>query len=895
MDMLNGFKITKYWIVPFLMVCIFTSTVQAQQTINERIKTRVTERLRKKGLSPKEIEIEVEKQIKQNNDLQNSISNSFENEIKSEVSNSRLTCTDIPADQKAFLQQFYNNFNGAGSTWATNWDFNTPVTSWNGTTGWKGISIVNCNIVSLQVVINNTPTTYNFPDISALTKLQYLTVAFNPNAVLNQMQGNISNIGNLPELKYLQLNSVNLNGVIPTNFLNLTDTLLELRLDNCNLSDNSEFCSMISNFHSLNFLSLNQNDYSGSLPTCINPTNLPNLKYVIIGYNQFEDISVLSQFLNLEVLWAFHNSISSIPDFSLHTNLTNLYLDYNNISGTIPSYVETKGFHTLRLEYNNLEGYVPHIKFVNHYISNPMYGFSTSGIRILGNKFRFIDIADNFDYIKNTFSTFDYSPQADTDTPLVLNVLLGQTVNLKMFEDDHFLAGDTFTWYKQNTSGTAYTAVTNEITGNNIYSFIADTDSPGVYYCISKHYSPAMTNPSGAYVKNLILKRKTITVQIAECEALPTGVDGTFNSCDNINFNNNNNGNVSCAGWVTDHGTPDTWKFPIPSNAYGGINPNIPSSSDGVIFAGGRVTSNNPEEDYDSFKIQVNNLISGETYKVNFEQINFSNGILPAKMQQSDPIFPSSVRWKVKFGEDTQYSQSMPTVANPIWSNQSLIFVADSTSQTLTFQASTEMDTEYFLYLFAGVDGISVKKICAPIPECIDCTSFNLIKSTSELTSKYLVSGWVQESGTSISEEQARNFNNALIRITFKDVSGGIISTEDFHTSGEIIDGWQRIIGEFVVPSNVDDFVLELVNGDTNPNGKTAYFDDIRVLPTKGNMKSFVYDQKTQRLMAELDENNYGTFYEYDLEGGLIRIKKETEKGVFTIQETRSGNAKPSN
>ena len=83
---------------------------------------------------------------------------------------------------------------------------------------------------------------------------------------------------------------------------------------------------------------------------------------------------------------------------------------------------------------------------------------------------------------------------------------------------------------------------------------------------------------------------------------------------------------------------------------------------------------------------------------------------------------------------------------------------------------------------------------------------------------------------------------------------------------------------------------LELIN--KNLTGTMAYFDDVRVLPSNGNMKSFVYDQKTQRLMAELDENNYSTFYEYDIEGGLIRIKKETEKGVFTIQETRSGNTK---
>lgn len=53
-------------------------------------------------------------------------------------------------------------------------------------------------------------------------------------------------------------------------------------------------------------------------------------------------------------------------------------------------------------------------------------------------------------------------------------------------------------------------------------------------------------------------------------------------------------------------------------------------------------------------------------------------------------------------------------------------------------------------------------------------------------------------------------------------------------------------------------------------------------------MKSFVYDPVNLRLMAELDENNYATFYEYDDDGTLIRVKKETERGVKTIKETRS-------
>jgi hypothetical protein len=40
--------------------------------------------------------------------------------------------------------------------------------------------------------------------------------------------------------------------------------------------------------------------------------------------------------------------------------------------------------------------------------------------------------------------------------------------------------------------------------------------------------------------------------------------------------------------------------------------------------------------------------------------------------------------------------------------------------------------------------------------------------------------------------------------------------------------------------------------------------------------------------MAEMDENNYETFYEYDQEGSLIRVKKETIEGVVTLQENRN-------
>ena len=73
----------------------------------------------------------------------------------------------------------------------------------------------------------------------------------------------------------------------------------------------------------------------------------------------------------------------------------------------------------------------------------------------------------------------------------------------------------------------------------------------------------------------------------------------------------------------------------------------------------------------------------------------------------------------------------------------------------------------------------------------------------------------------------------------------------------------------------------------------TGYLiDDIRIFPANANMKSFVYNPYTAKLMATLDENNFATFYEYDQEGRLVRVKKETTKGIQTISESRSGNHK---
>jgi YD repeat-containing protein len=106
--------------------------------------------------------------------------------------------------------------------------------------------------------------------------------------------------------------------------------------------------------------------------------------------------------------------------------------------------------------------------------------------------------------------------------------------------------------------------------------------------------------------------------------------------------------------------------------------------------------------------------------------------------------------------------------------------------------------------------------------------------------------------------------------------------------AGPIIEGWQKLEGEFTVPTNVSNMQLEVVNSHNKP----VYLDDVRMHPFNANMKSYVYDPLNLRLAAELDENNHATFFEYDDEGQLVRVKKETIQGIKTIKETRTAKQK---
>lgn len=141
---------------------------------------------------------------------------------------------------------------------------------------------------------------------------------------------------------------------------------------------------------------------------------------------------------------------------------------------------------------------------------------------------------------------------------------------------------------------------------------------------------------------------------------------------------------------------------------------------------------------------------------------------------------------------------------------------------------------------------------------------------------KMTLSAWVREE----QDCKCSTYVNNQIIVAFD--QGGAAVT--MHPSGSIIEGWQRYEGVFDIPSTAQSLTLSL----QAQNGAAVNFDDVRIHPFNANMKSFVFHPVNLRLMAELDENNYATFYEYDDDGTLIRLKKETERGIKTIKETRS-------
>jgi len=139
---------------------------------------------------------------------------------------------------------------------------------------------------------------------------------------------------------------------------------------------------------------------------------------------------------------------------------------------------------------------------------------------------------------------------------------------------------------------------------------------------------------------------------------------------------------------------------------------------------------------------------------------------------------------------------------------------------------------------------------------------------------KYVFSAWVKDNQPeSTSPGITVSVNGATITLTKK----------------AVVEKWKQVEGIIDLPANTNNTTFTM---QVKAISGTVNFDDMRIHPFDAHMKSYAYDEKTLRLMAEMDENNFATFYEYDDEGSLARVKKETERGIMTIKESRSSYRK---
>ncbi len=85
---------------------------------------------------------------------------------------------------------------------------------------------------------------------------------------------------------------------------------------------------------------------------------------------------------------------------------------------------------------------------------------------------------------------------------------------------------------------------------------------------------------------------------------------------------------------------------------------------------------------------------------------------------------------------------------------------------------------------------------------------------------------------------------------------------------------------------------IEIGNSSSNPFQVTSpvtqniYIDDVRLQPANSQLIGYVYDPATFKLLSQFDDQHFASNYQYNQEGKLIRIIRETERGLKTIKET---------
>ncbi len=270
--------------------------------------------------------------------------------------------------------------------------------------------------------------------------------------------------------------------------------------------------------------------------------------------------------------------------------------------------------------------------------------------------------------------------------------------------------------------------------------------------------------------------------------------------------------------------------------------------------------------------------------------LNQYNAVLLGNQHQLPVAVANNSKYTQLFNENFEYT--------PYYYNPNSDYVSCPTGHGMTEALSTKLDTNF---AHTGKNCYKVTSTTRLLSTFSNFTDHSYATGTSDYTTDtgdytgiflpepgtYVLSAWVKVANTFVPLDysQASVLVTASTNAPIDDSGPSGYNTQTYmRSTGPIIEGWQRIEGVFTVISGTKRVSVKLIPY----SGQTTYFDDIRIHPKDAVMKSYVYDPITLKLVCELDENNYATFYEYDKSGNLIRVKKETEGGIVTLKESRS-------
>lgn len=232
--------------------------------------------------------------------------------------------------------------------------------------------------------------------------------------------------------------------------------------------------------------------------------------------------------------------------------------------------------------------------------------------------------------------------------------------------------------------------------------------------------------------------------------------------------------------------------------------------------------------------------------------------------------------------EDYSFSDNCPATSTPNLNNFN--FRSEVTGSTpLASLSTTQSHTgNYSLKIAANQTASHTAEIygISPSEECKCLSGF--FPSDGK---QYILSAWVKEENGPLKKSYVPSYSSS-ITVKYYNASNILISNQVLTTTGNIVDGWQKIEGILNIPLGASSMKVEMTGN------VIRYYDDIRIHPFSSNIKTFVYHPVNFKLMAELDENNYATIYNYDDMFNLLKVKKETEDGIKTIQEGWSHKVK---